>query len=113
MRLLIKLVGLALVFAGIYFLGQNIFFTTQISPYWWRDISATGSVLAILAGLVSLLFFRRETGGFGWILVILGIVLVFISGSVILKPTSLWYFFLSFASVFAGLQLIRTGRFNF
>jgi hypothetical protein len=113
MRLLIKLVGLVLLLVGIYFLGQNIVFTTQVSPYWWRDISATGSVVALVAGLVSLLFFRRETGQFGWVLVGLGIVLVFLSGKVILRPTSLWYFFLSFAALVAGFKLIRTGRLDF
>jgi len=113
MRLLLKLVGLSLVVLGIYFLGQNIFFTTQISPYWWRDVSAAASVIAILGGLTSLLFFRRATGDFGWILVMLGILLVFVSGRVILRPTSLWYFFLSFASLMAGFKLIRTGRLDF
>ena len=110
MRFFIKLIGLALLFVGIYFLGQNIFFTTQISPYWWRDISATASILAITGGIISLLFFQRAVGQLGWILVGIGIVLVFISGRVILKPTSLWYFFLSFASLMAGFKLIITGR---
>jgi len=113
MRLLIKLIGLALLLVGIYFLGQNIVFTSRISPYWWRDISAAGSVLALIAGVVSLLFFRRGTGSLGWVLVGLGIVLVFVSGNVILMPTSLWYFFLSFASLTAGLKLITTGRIDF
>ncbi|NEP15034.1 MAG: hypothetical protein F6K14_33650 [Symploca sp. SIO2C1] len=113
MRFFIKLVGLALVFVGIYFLGQNIFFTTQISPYWWRDISATASVLTITGGIISILFFRRAVGELGWILIGLGIILVFVSGRVILRPTSLWYFFLSFASLIAGFKLITTGRIDF
>ncbi len=113
MRLLIKLVGLALLLVGIYFLGQNIVFTSRISPYWWRDISAAGSVLALTAGVISLLFFRSATGSLGWVLVGLGIVLVFVNGNVILKPTSLWYFFLAFASLTAGLKLITTGRIDF
>jgi hypothetical protein len=94
-------------------LGQNIVFTSRISPYWWRDISAAGSVLALTAGVISLLFFRSATGSFGWVLVGLGIVLVFINGNVILMPTSLWYFFLAFASLTAGLKLITTGRIDF
>jgi len=113
MRFLIKLAGLALLVVGIYFLGQNILFTTQTSAYWWRDISATGCVLAITAGIISLLFFRRTFGELGWILIGLGIILVFVSGRVILRPTSLWYFFLSFASLIAGLKLITTGRLDF
>jgi hypothetical protein len=113
MRIITKLIGLALIFVGVYFLGQNIIFTTKVSPFWWRDISAMGSVLAITAGIISLLFFQRAIGDLGWMLVGLGIVLVFVSGSVILLPTSLWYFFLSFISLAAGFQLIRTGRLNF
>ena len=113
MRLLIKLIGFALLIVGIYFLGQNIVFTSRISPYWWRDISAAGSVLALTSGVISLVFFRRATGSLGWALVGLGILLVFVSGSVILMPTRLWYFFLAFASLTAGLKLITTGRIDF
>lgn len=113
MRLLLKLVGLALLLVGIYFLGQNIIFTTQTAPYWWRDISAAGSVLAVTSGVVALLFFNRSAGGLGWVLVGLGILLVFVSGGVVLRPTSLWTFFLAFVSLVAGLQLITTGRLRF
>jgi hypothetical protein len=65
MRLLLKLVGLALLLVGVYFLGQNIIFTTQTAAYWWRDISAAGSVLAVTSGVVALLFFNRSAGGLG------------------------------------------------
>ncbi|MFW6358189.1 MAG: hypothetical protein ACOC0N_03095 [Chroococcales cyanobacterium] len=67
MQILLKLIGVALVIVGIYFVGQNIIFTTQVSPYWWRDISAASSVIALLLGLVSLIFFPRETGSLGWV----------------------------------------------
>jgi len=110
MRLLTRLLGLILILLGIYFIGQNIFFTTQMSPYWWRDISAAGSVISIIAGLIMTIYFSQELGNVGWILVILGILLVFVSGRVILRPTSLWYFFLSFTSLIAGFSLLRTGR---
>jgi hypothetical protein len=113
MRLLLKLIGLALLLVGIYFLGQNIIFTTQTASYWWRDISAAGSVLAVTSGVVALLFFNRNAGGVGWVLVGLGILLVFVSGNVVLKPTSLWTFFLAFVSLVGGLQLITTGRLRF
>ena len=113
MRLLTKLLGLALLVIGVYFLGQNIIFTTRISRYWWRDISAAGSVFALTGGIISLLFFRRATGSLGGILIGLGILLVFLSGNVILMPTSLWYFFVSFVSLVAGLKLITTGRIDF
>ena len=35
-----RLLGIALLILGIYFLGQNIMFTTQYSRYFWRDVPA-------------------------------------------------------------------------
>ena len=110
MQLLTKLIGLLLIVVGVYFVGQNIIFTTYSSPFWWSDIAASGCVLAITAGIISLLFYRRIFGEIGWGLVILGILLVFVSGKVVLLPTSLWYFFLSFVSLIAGLRLLTNGR---
>ena len=108
-----RLLGIALLLLGIYFLGQNIIFTTHYSPYFWRDIPAAASVLAIMGGIVSLLFFSRETGNLGWILLGVGAVLVFLSGGVILRPTSLWSFFVAFAALAGGFQLITQGRIRF
>ncbi|MBW4609505.1 MAG: hypothetical protein KME22_20445 [Hassallia sp. WJT32-NPBG1] len=108
-----RLLGIALLVLGIYFLGQNIIFTTHYSPYFWRDIPAGASVIAIMGGIVSLLFFSRETGNMGWILLGIGAVLVFLSGGIILKPTSLWNFFLAFAALTGGFQLITQGRLRF
>lgn len=113
MRFFSKLIGLALVLVGIYFLGQNIFFATQVSRYWYRDISATGSVLALVSGILTLLFAGRGARETGWILVGLGIILVFLSGGVILRPTSLWTFFLAFVALVGGVRLITTGRIDF
>jgi hypothetical protein len=41
-----KLLGIALILLGVYFLGQNIIFATTFSPYIWRDIPAAGSLLS-------------------------------------------------------------------
>jgi hypothetical protein len=108
-----KLLGILLLVVGIYFLGQNIIFTTHYSRYIWRDIPAAASALAIMGGVISLLFFQRTVGNFGWILLIVGVVLVFLSGGVVLKPTSLWNFFISFAALAGGFQLITQGRIRF
>ncbi len=108
-----RLLGIALLILGIYFLGQNIIFATHYSPYFWREIPAGGSVLAIMSGIISLLFFPRQTGNFGWILLGIGAVLVFLSGGVILKPTSLWSFFVAFAALAGGFQLMTQGRLRF
>ena len=39
MRALYFIAGLALMLLGIYFLGQNVIFTTHAYP-WWRGIAA-------------------------------------------------------------------------
>ncbi|WP_096608197.1 hypothetical protein [Calothrix sp. NIES-2100] len=112
-RLLIKLMGLILLFVGLYFFGQDIIFVSGYYPYFYSKIPATGSVLAIIAGVLSLVFFRRETGSLGWIFLGVGIVLVFLSGGVILKPTSLWNFLVAFTTLTVGYKLLTEGRINF
>lgn len=114
MRLLIKLLGLALIFAGVYFLGQNIIFTTRYSAYyWWRGIPATGSVLATLSGVLVLVLGRRSIKHLGWVLVGLGILMAFLSGGLVLQPTSLWSFFLAAIAMVSGYQLLTVGRVRF
>jgi hypothetical protein len=108
-----NIIGFALIIVSIYFLGQNIYFTTHYYSYWWQQTSAAGSVLAILAGVGSLTFWRREMGNFGWILIAIGIILVFLSGGVILQPTSLWTFFVSMLAFASGYQLLTRGRIRF
>ncbi|MBD1860581.1 MULTISPECIES: hypothetical protein [Trichocoleus] len=110
MRLLNKLIGLALVLVGVYFLGQNIIFTTRISPYWWRDIPAAGSVISIASGIGILVLGSRSIRQTGWLFVGLGILLVFMSGGVVLRPTSLWTLFLCLLCLGGGSKLITTGR---
>ncbi|WP_322745586.1 hypothetical protein [Plectonema radiosum] len=94
-------------------MGQNIIFTSSYYRYFYQTLPAVGSVLAIISGVLTLVFFRRETGNLGWILLIIGIVLVFLSGGVFLKPTSLWNFFVSFGSIAVGYKLLNEGRINF
>ena len=108
-----KILGLALMIASIYFLGQNIVFTTQYYSNWWQKTTATVSVLSLLAGVASLTVWRREMGSFGWILICVGIVSVFLSGGVILQPTSLWTFLVSIFAFFSGYQLLTSGRIRF
>ena len=107
-----KLLGILLVVAGLFFLGKDIMFSTYYSPYFWRSLPATGSVLCVTGGVVSLLCFPRETGNLGWILLGSGILLVFLSGGVFLQPTSLWNFMIAFATLVSGYKLL-TGRSRF
>lgn len=113
MRLIIQLLGLALVIFGIYMLGQNIIFTTNPHPYFWRGIAADGSILALIAGLVMLVYLPRSQKNLGWIPLVIGIVLVFLSSNAVLTATTLWQFVVSFASITIGYQMLTTGRILF
>ncbi|MGD1952089.1 MAG: hypothetical protein ACFB14_20935 [Leptolyngbyaceae cyanobacterium] len=111
MRLLVQLIGLVLMLFGIYFLGKNIFFTTNVSPYFWRGIAADASIFLLCAGICLLVFmplgFMKQLG---WIFVAAGILCIFISSRAILNPTSLWQFFVATASMAFGYRLLSTGR---
>jgi hypothetical protein len=97
---------------GMYFLGHNILFTTNASPYWWRGISADISVFALTGGIGALVTLPRSSKSIGWTLIIIGIISVFLSSRAILNPISLWQFFLSLLSFIAGYQLFATGKIN-
>ncbi|HCF30016.1 MAG TPA: hypothetical protein DEV81_23080 [Cyanobacteria bacterium UBA11049] len=108
-----KLLGFILIIAGIYFLGQNIIFATTFFPYRYPSLPALGSVLSIIAGVITLVFFPRVSGNLGWIFLGIAIVLVFLSGGVILRPTSLWNFLVYFTALAVGYKLINERRFRF
>ena len=105
-----KIFGLALILLSVYFLGQNIEFTTHYYYSWWQKIPAASSVLSLMLGIGCLTFWRRTMGNFGWILIAIGIVLVFMSSGVILQRTSLWTFFVAMSAFAAGYQLMTGGR---
>ncbi|QLE43870.1 hypothetical protein FD723_27805 [Nostoc sp. C052] len=112
-RLLIRLIGLILLFTGLYFFGQNIIFVSGYYIPFYNRLPATVAVLAIMAGAFTLVFFRREASNFGWILLGIGILLVFFSGGVFFRSTSLWNLFVAFASLTVGYKLFNEGRINF
>lgn len=109
-KIFVQLVGLVLLLIGIKYLGSNILFTSTYYRYSWQTIPAAGSAIAVVAGVISLVFFRRQTGNLGWIFLMIGIVLVFISGGVLLKPTSLWDLFIGLLASAVGYQFLTEGR---
>ncbi|MGB3612921.1 MAG: hypothetical protein WBA10_03940 [Elainellaceae cyanobacterium] len=113
MRFLIQLIGFALVLLGVYFLGRNIIFTTNVNPYFWRGIAADLSILCLVLGIVWLVIVPIGAKNFGWIFVGAGIVFVFASSRAILNPTSLWQFFVSFGAMVSGYKMLATGRLPF
>ncbi|WP_242063045.1 hypothetical protein [Nostoc sp. FACHB-145] len=74
MRFLFKLIGLALLLAGIYLLGQNIYFTTNIYPYWWRGVAADASILFLTSGILMLFVLSRQDKALGWVALGVGIL---------------------------------------
>ena len=65
MRTILRLIGLGLLLVGIYFLGQNIYFSTNPYPYWWRGIAANASILSLTIGV--LLFFILPRTNKSWV----------------------------------------------
>jgi hypothetical protein len=110
--MLAKLIGIALMLAGVYFLGNNIVFTTNVYPYWWRGIAADISVLLLTGGIAGMFVLPKDAKFLGWSLILLGIIFVFLSSRAILGTTSLWQFFLSIVSFVGGYQLFTTGDIN-
>jgi hypothetical protein len=108
MRSLFKLIGLALLLIGVYFLSQNMI----TSNCWLQDIRATGSVMAFASGVLALIL-SRETSNIGWIAVGLGISLSLASGCLHITPVTVGYFFLAFVSLSIGYQMYTTGRLRF
>lgn len=74
---------------------------------------AVGSVLCIASGVVTLVFFRRQVGSFGWLLLMLGIILVFLSGGILLKATTLWNLFIGLVALAVGYKFLSEGRIRF
>ncbi len=112
MRLLSKLIGFGLLLTGLYFLGQNIYFTTNVYPYWWRGIAADFSILSLTLGIVLLFILPSRDKTIGWIIMAIGVLFVFLSSKAVLNPTSLWQFCLSLACFVGGYQMLTTGRIN-
>ncbi|MCG9891722.1 MAG: hypothetical protein MH252_11675 [Thermosynechococcaceae cyanobacterium MS004] len=110
MRFLLRLLGFGLLILGLYFLGRDIVFTTNVYPYWWRGIAADTSVISLMVGVLLLVFLPRGAKNLGWLPVIVGIILVFLSSRAILNPISLWQFFVSFSLIAGGYQILVTGR---
>lgn len=113
MRLLARLIGLGLLLSGIYFLGQNIYFTNNVYPYWWRGVAADTSIFCLTGGVLLFFVLPRGSKSLAGIVIAIGIVAVFVSSKAILQPTSLWQFVLSLACFVSGYQLFTTGRLDF
>ena len=75
--MLARLIGLCLLLVGLYFLGQNVYFTTNPYPYWWRGIAADSSILFLTAGVMLFFALPAREKMLSIISILIGIVLVF------------------------------------
>jgi hypothetical protein len=110
MNAFLKVIGLGLLLFGIYSVGQNIVLTTHFYTYGWQGLSAKASILAVLSGIFMLVFLQRSARGWGWVSVVLGIVLLFLSSRAFISPMNLWDFLVSFISIAVGYKMMTTGR---
>lgn len=106
--ILTRLIGFALMMAGIFFLSSSII----IGGCWLVHIPALASVLFGVAGVLTLTFLR-PIRNLGWILITIGIVLAFASGCIFITPISLFSFLLAFLCLSIGYQLFTSGRIRF
>jgi hypothetical protein len=110
MNSVLRVIGFGLLIFGIYSVCQNIILTTHFYNYGWQGISAKASILAVLSGIFMLVFLQRGAKDWGWISVIAGVVLFFLSSRAFINPMSLWQFLLSFVSIAVGYKMMTTGR---
>ncbi len=106
MKPLLKLLGLTLIAIGLYWLGKDIILTTR-SAYGWQTIPAAGSVILLVGGLWVIFNVTTSDRNFGWIMLGGAIALIFMSGGVIVQPTSLWTFLVGFSALFSGYKLLQ------
>jgi hypothetical protein len=106
----IKITGLVLLLVCIYYLGQNIIFASRYHEYFFISIPATGSMLSLIGGIFTLIFFPKHTDNLGWVLMGIAMVLALLSGGVIFQTTSLWNFFVAFSALSVGYKLLDEGR---
>jgi hypothetical protein len=109
-----KFLGMVLLILGTYLLGQNLVITTSYIRPVWGDALAVVALISLMVGVISLLFFSSTVGGVGWVFIGIGIVSILFTGRLMIRPTTIWYFLFSFASLTAGLRLLTTrGRIRF
>lgn len=102
-----KIGGGALLLGGLYVLGKDIVFTTRLAADLWSGIAALSCVLALVGGVLLLLFGSKETKNLGWIAIAVGVVLVFAGSRAVLNPVSLWQFLVAFGCMAGGYKLLR------
>ena len=110
--MLIKLIGSGLFFFGFWFIGQNIIFTSQISFFTFRGVAAGGSIILLVGGIFAYVFGGRDYKNAGLVMLVLAVILIFMSGVVIITPTSLAEVFIGIAAMIFGGRMMTSGRYD-
>ncbi len=114
MRLLLLFLGLLSMLLGIYVLWQNLLATTNPEPYWWQGFAADFSILLLTLGLVKLILLPTNRLGYlGWVLVLVGLLLAWVSHFAILSTTTLVEFGTAVVALLVGYRLFAISRFRF
>jgi hypothetical protein len=110
---LIRLLGVLLFMLGIYLFVRDISLVGTCQSYFcygWQNLAAPGSVIACMGGVLSVFVFQRKTTTLGWLLLGLGVLLVYLSGGMLLKPIAMLTFIASFTAMAYGHQLMKRRR---
>ena len=110
---LIRLLGILLFMLGIYLFVRDISLVGQCQSYFcseWQNLTASGSAIACMGGVLSVFVFQQRTTTLGWLLLGLGVLLVYLSGGMLLKPIAMLTFIASFAAMAYGHQLMKRRR---
>lgn len=110
---LIRLLGVLLFMLGIYLFVRDISIVNECQSlfcYEWQNLAASGSVIACMGGVLSVFVFQRRTTTLGWLLLSLGVLLVYLSGGMLLKPIGMLTFIASFTAMAYGHQLMKRRR---
>jgi len=105
--------GYILFLGGFWFISQNVVFSSRVSFFTWQGISAGGSVVLLVGGLIGF-FFGAENMRLPSMAAVAGsLVLILLSGTLYIQPTSLAEVFIGFVAIAAGGSLIQGRKINF
>jgi hypothetical protein len=107
-----RIFGLILFFGGFWFIGQNIVFSSRISFFSWQGLAAGGSVALMVCGIVGFFFGSTSLRLASVAAIAASIIIIFLSGTVFIQPTSLAEVFLGLGAMGAGAALINNMNIN-
>lgn len=104
MWVLNRLLGFGLLLGGISVLAQRLYVTTR-----GFTIDAPTIILCVIGAII--LVYGGEFKKFGWVAVVIGILMPLIKAGVAVASTTLFTFILCFLAIVYGFRLITGGKF--